>query len=179
MAFFHKNLSGGMGGSGKASNVFTYVTNDAIATITTDGYMDSLGGGLEIGDVVYAIELAATTPKVHILVCSTAEYVDGSGFVTSLDPIGTFTGDTRGTDDAGYERRNHGGNIGAGGSHMMSTYRNNTDTSSAIAGAGYFNDVVFFEINDIVLIVANDAFEFGRVFSTTAGAVKITHIAFV
>jgi len=184
MAFDVKKLSGLASGSGKAPNLFTYTSADNVATATTDGYFNGIKAGIEPNDIIYALLLNDTAPALTVLVCVKAEYVDGAGFSVDFSTYSSFVGDVRATDAAGLLLDNLSGSLGMGGGSAALanartfTYRNNTDSTATIAGAGYFNGAAAaLEEADLIATVANNGFDYLRVTDITEGVVTTAVIA--
>lgn len=176
MAFDVRKLSGMMGGSVFSPSMYSYTTPDGVADVTVNGYWDELGGTLNIGDIILAVlldeDLGTTVYKTLVVNLSTL--VDSK---TAL--LEVFVGDSRATDEAGYQSKNFSGNLGAGSESRMFTYRNNTDALAEIAVEGYFNELYpVLLVGDTVIVVANDGASFVRVSDITDDVVSTTVITF-
>jgi len=67
MAFTSTGLSaaGGQSKAGNAPQVWTYSSGDAIATVNTSGYFNSVASLLKVGDVIYVHD--SVTPTMSIV----------------------------------------------------------------------------------------------------------------
>ena len=150
MALDIKKISGLAGGSGKAPGIYSYTTPDSIADVTANGYWNELGLTLQIGDIIIATLLTGGATIVRTLVVNLSTSEDSKAAL-----ITAFVGDIRAIDEAGYQSDNFSGNIGAGSSSRLFTYRNNTDVIATIVASGYFNELATVLVpGDLIIIVA-------------------------
>jgi len=181
MGYNNEALKALTSGSGKAPAIFTYTTPNTIAEITTLGYFDDNGGSgiFEPNDIIYAVPLdGGAFAKI---ICVQNDKSAGLGEKLNFSTTTSFAGDTRATDEAGYQSDNFGVGIGSGqGVFMQHTYRNNTDTKALILGDDYFIEAgLFLEIGDIIEIVAKDGHTMATVLTTGTAGVTLREIVFV
>ncbi len=178
MAYESNRLKHGSAGHGEAPAVFTYRTDDSIADVTTENYFKDAVAIFQPNDFIYAN--VNTNADMAFLICVQSTKADGGNQVVDFSTTGTFVGDVRATDEAGYQSNNFGGNIGAGGPMAFYTYRNNTDDTATITGADYFLEAgLFLRVGDIIHCVSNDGAFLARVLTTGTGGVTTEEIAFV
>jgi hypothetical protein len=154
MAYTNETLKGFVAGSGKAPGIWKYTSADLYTDITTSGYFDKdIAPVMNIGDFIFITSGVGTgnsLGRIGIVASNTNLVVD-------VSDSSTFAGDVRATDPAGYQADNFGGNIGAGSSIRMFTYRNNTDTVATIGTAGYFDEIAdALEVGDMIFVIGND-----------------------
>ena len=83
MAFLRANFGplGGQSKRGSAPQMWTYKTDDALATVDTSGYFDNISDILEVGDTIRVIVPISGTPTAggdHIVMSNAAGVVDVS-----------------------------------------------------------------------------------------------------
>lgn len=160
MAFNDSTFGGYVGGSVFTPGIFKLTTPDTFAEVTTAGYIDKDSvPALNVGDFVFVTTQAGTVNRAgNIAIVATKNiYDNGTPNEVDLSAIGTYAGDVRATDPAGFQKSNFGGNLGAGSSTRLFTYRNNTDDKATIAAPDYFLDLgLNLMVDDLILTIAND-----------------------
>ena len=161
MAFTAETLKGYMAGSGQAPGVWKHTSEDTFTDVTTAGYIGKdVVPVLNVGDFVFlTVNDSGGARMGRIAIVATKNiYDNGTPHEADLSDITTYAGDVRATDPAGFQLANFSGNIGAGASPRVFTYRNNTDSKATIAADGYFNELGEYglKVNDLILTVAND-----------------------
>ena len=161
MAFTANTFGGYTAGSGQAPGVWVYKSNDLLVDITTPGYVDaSVVPSLNVGDWIFLLHKDSSgNPHGRVaIVASKTINDDGTPNEADLSELTSYAGDVRATDPAGFQLANFSGNIGAGATPRVFTYRNNTDSKATIAADGYFNELGEYglQVNDMILTIAND-----------------------
>lgn len=68
--------------AGNAPQVWAYQSADAIATVNTSGYFDSVASLLKVGDLMYVYDTATPTASLVVVLSNTGSVVDVSDGTT-------------------------------------------------------------------------------------------------
>jgi hypothetical protein len=68
--------------AGNAPQIWAYQSADAIATVNTSGYFDSVASLLKVGDLMYVYDTATPTASLVIVLSNTGSVVDVSDGTT-------------------------------------------------------------------------------------------------
>lgn len=63
---------------GNAPSMYTYTSADAIATVNTEGYFNTLSDTLAVGDVIFVRDSATPTMSIVVVLSNAAGVVDVS-----------------------------------------------------------------------------------------------------
>ena len=178
MAYIPKSLRGVGAGSGKAPSFFMYSTEDLLSAVSAENYFKDAIGLFEPEDIIVLNYDTAGSNNVTIIVCSTYDKDRGGDHTIEFSAYGSFAGDVRATDEAGYQSDNISKIAGeADGLFAPYTYRNNTDALATIIGADYFLEAgLFLEVGDYIYVIANDDFAILRVDTTGATSVTVSSV---
>jgi len=161
MAFIIEAMKACGAGSGKAPTIFTYNTDDTLATVETADYFREGASFLTVGDIIYVSYDASTVPFIvsHVAV------VEGGEHEVNVQESSAFVGDARATDiaGAGATTTMSLAILGANGLFNFYTYRNNSNTKAEMLASGYFWGKGHIRVGDIISCVASDGFQNLRV----------------
>jgi len=76
------NPIGGMSKRGSAPQMWTYTSADAIATVNTEGYFNSVSDEVKVGDLIYVHDSATPTANLVIVLSNASGVVDVSNGTT-------------------------------------------------------------------------------------------------
>ena len=68
--------------AGNAPQIWAYQSADAIATVNTSGYFDSVASLLKVGDLMYVYDTATPTASLVVVLSNTGSVVDVSDGTT-------------------------------------------------------------------------------------------------
>ena len=68
--------------AGNAPQIWAYQSADAIATVNTSGYFDSVAILLKVGDLMYVYDTATPTASLVVVLSNTGSVVDVSDGTT-------------------------------------------------------------------------------------------------
>ena len=69
---------GGQSKAGNAPQMWSYTTEDAIATVNTSGYFNSAADLLKVGDLIYVYDSNTPTASLVVVLSNTGTVVDVS-----------------------------------------------------------------------------------------------------
>lgn len=72
------NPIGGMSKRGSAPQMWTYTSADAIATVNTSGYFNSVSDEVKVGDLIYVHDSNTPTANLVIVLSNASGVVDVS-----------------------------------------------------------------------------------------------------
>ena len=72
------NPIGGMSKRGSAPQMWTYTSADAIATVNTSGYFNSVSDEVKVGDLIYVHDSNTPTASLVIVLSNASGVVDVS-----------------------------------------------------------------------------------------------------
>jgi hypothetical protein len=72
------NPIGGMSKRGSAPQMWTYTSADAIATVNTSGYFNSVSDEVKVGDLIYVHDSNTPTASLVIVLSNSSGVVDVS-----------------------------------------------------------------------------------------------------
>lgn len=72
------NPIGGMSKRGSAPQMWTYTSADAIATVNTSGYFNSVSDEVKVGDLIYVHDSNTPTASLVIVLSNSSGTVDVS-----------------------------------------------------------------------------------------------------
>ena len=72
----------GMSKRGSAPQMWTYTSADAIATVNTEGYFNSVSDEVKVGDLIYVHDSNTPTANLVIVLSNSAGVVDVSNGTT-------------------------------------------------------------------------------------------------
>lgn len=76
------NPIGGMSKRGSAPQMWTYTSADAIATVNTEGYFNSVSDEVKVGDLIYVHDSNTPTANLVIVLSNASGVVDVSNGTT-------------------------------------------------------------------------------------------------
>ena len=68
--------------AGNAPQIWAYQSADAIATVNTSGYFDSVASLLKVGDLMYVYDTGTPTASLVVVLSNTGSVVDVSDGTT-------------------------------------------------------------------------------------------------
>ena len=179
MAYLPNRLKAVAGGSAITPSIFTYRSNDPLAEIIANGYFTDAFGIFEIADIIF-VNHSNDTSYAKII-CTTKTAVPGGVHDIEFIQAINYLGDTRATDNAGFESKHLSLAMMAGErSFNLYTFRNNTDALATILAADYFLDAApILNPGDILEVIANDLSQEIRVLTSSAAGVTTEAITFL
>lgn len=72
------NPIGGMSKRGSAPQMWSYTSTDAIATVNTAGYFNSVADEVKVGDLIYVHDSSTPTASLVVVLSNASSVVDVS-----------------------------------------------------------------------------------------------------